>query len=286
MRTTTTTVFGSNLFQLGVFRAEPSRPGEVRESIALSHLIALPRRSGLIRRSGHIDAIAGTDAAVYYNKGCEYQATVLGDGSEETWFIRVDGTALIEVLQRHDPGAVDRPEAPFRLGGGPVAAEHFRHAAELMACVRRGELDTLATDESLAELVRGVIDHGVTTRPASERAARRSSADFSFWTQRLLAERFRENLSLADIAEKIGASPFFLCRAFRFHVGMTMHQYRETLRLRHAVIEMAETKRPLSMIAMSLGYSTQSHFTSAFGRHFGTSPGTMRKRLRGPGSEP
>lgn len=281
MRTTTTTVFGSNLFQLGVFRAEPSRAGEVRESIALSHLIALPRRSGLIRRSGQADAIAGTDAAVYYNKGCEYQATVLGEGSEETWFIRVHERALIEVLQRHDAAAVDRPEAPFRLGTGPVAPEDFRDAAELMARVRRGELDTLATDEALAELVRGLIDHGMATRPASERGMRRSSADFAFWTQRLLAERFRENLSLGEIAEKIGASPFFLCRAFRFHVGMTMHQYRETLRLRQAMIELAESKRSLALIGLGLGYSTQSHFTSAFGRHFGISPGAARGRLKG-----
>lgn len=281
MRTTTTTVFGSNLFQLGVFRAEPSRVGEVRESIALSHLIALPRRAGLIRRSGQADAIAGTDAAVYYNKGCEYQATVLGDGAEETWFIRVDGRALVEAVQRHDASVIDHPEAPFRLGGGPVTPGHFRNAAELMARVRRGELDTLATDEALAELLRGVIDHGMTTRPASEWTDRKSSADFAFWTQRLLAERFRENLSLGEIAEKIGASPFFLCRAFRLHVGMTMHQYRETLRLRQAMIELAESRQSLAMIGLGLGYATQSHFTNAFGRHFGITPGGARRRLRG-----
>lgn len=280
MRTTTTTVFGSNLFQLGVFRAEPSRVGEVRESIALSHLIALPRRSGVVRRSGFPDAVAGTDAAVYYNKGCEYQATVLGDGSEETWFIRVEASALVEAVVRHDPAAADRPEAPFRMGSGPVAPEHFRHAAELMTRIRRAELDTLETDEALAELVRAVIDHGMTRRPASERATRKSAADFAFWTQRLLAERFRENLSLGEIAEKIGASPFFLCRAFRFHVGMTMHQYRETLRLRQAMIELAESRQSLALIGLRLGYSTQSHFTSSFGRHFGISPGAARLRLK------
>lgn len=281
MRTTTTTVFGSNLFQLGVFKAEPSRPGEVRESIALSHLIALPRCSGMVRRSGHADYIAGTDGAVFYNKGCEYKAFILGDGTEETWFIRVDGRALVEVLQRHDAGVVDRPDAPFKLGGGPVGSDHFRQAGELMMRVRHGLLDTLATDEALAELVRGIIDHGVTKRPPSELATRKSSADFAFWTQRLLAERYRENLNLSDIAEKIGASPFFLCRAFRFHVGVTMHQYRETLRLRQAMIELAETKRSIAMIGLGLGYSTQSHFTSAFGRHFGISPGAARQRLRG-----
>ena len=131
MRTTTTTVFGSNLFQLGIFRAEPSREGEVRESIALSHLIALPRRSGLIRRSGQADAI-GRDLMVNgLIRRYRTAEAVEGLRGEEGTFLAcsfwlVD--AYIAIGRRADAEALFDRLLALRNDLGLLAEEYDTHA--------------------------------------------------------------------------------------------------------------------------------------------------------------
>lgn len=114
--------------------------------------------------------------------------------------------------------------------------------------------------------------------------------DHARHVQEFLATRFRDPLSLEDIAARVGVTTYHLCRVFRDATGISINAYRNALRLRASVEELADERASLANLARGLGYCSQSHFTAAFRRCFGTSPGRVRHALRrfgtgdGPGS--
>jgi AraC family transcriptional regulator len=98
----------------------------------------------------------------------------------------------------------------------------------------------------------------------------------------VLAFRFCERLSLADIARLARVSVFHLCRVLRRLTGLALHEYRTELRLRHALGPLEEARPDLTQIALDVGFSSHSHFTETFRREFGLTPSAfIRDRRNG-----
>ena len=91
-----------------------------------------------------------------------------------------------------------------------------------------------------------------------------------------LATHFAGRGSLAEVARALDCSVFHLCRVFRAHTGMTLHEYRNQLRVRHALETIAGGRADLLDVALGLGYSGHSHFTAAFRDAFGAPPSVVR----------
>jgi AraC-like DNA-binding protein len=88
-----------------------------------------------------------------------------------------------------------------------------------------------------------------------------------------------EAVVLIDLSAHVGLSPFHLVRAFRRAVGVPPHSYLESLRIRHAQ-QLLAAELPLAEIAYTVGYSSQSHFTTRFRRIIGVTPGQFRSQKR------
>ncbi len=82
--------------------------------------------------------------------------------------------------------------------------------------------------------------------------------------------------SLNDLATYTGVSPFYLARTFRREAGLPIHQYLLRLRLGTALERMSDPSIRLSAIALDAGFSSPSHFTSAFRKTFGMAPTEWR----------
>jgi AraC family transcriptional regulator len=96
----------------------------------------------------------------------------------------------------------------------------------------------------------------------------------------LLHERFAERLQIGDIAEEVGLHPTYLARAFRQYFRSTPGEYARRLRVEFACRQLADPERPLAQVAQIAGYADQSHFTRAFRRLTGMTPGAYREALR------
>jgi AraC-like DNA-binding protein len=96
---------------------------------------------------------------------------------------------------------------------------------------------------------------------------------------RLLEERFRERVSVAEAARAAGLSRCHFLRAFRANVGLSPHEYLVQCRLRHArrLIALDGGRRSLTEIAIEAGFSDQAHLTRHFRRAFGQTPGQWQR---------
>ncbi|UPG95165.1 helix-turn-helix domain-containing protein [Luteibacter aegosomatissinici] len=83
-------------------------------------------------------------------------------------------------------------------------------------------------------------------------------------------------ISLSDMARAAGLSPMHFAAQFRAATGMRPHDYLLEQRIQRAKQLMAETAYPLYDVALSVGFSTQAHFSTVFRKIAGTTPTRWR----------
>jgi AraC family transcriptional regulator len=92
----------------------------------------------------------------------------------------------------------------------------------------------------------------------------------------LMQTRFRDELSLAEIASSAGISIFHFSRVFRRLVGCAPHQYLILLRLAHADLLLLNTRLSVTEICFESGFRSMEHFIAAFRQRYGQSPRKYR----------
>lgn len=115
--------------------------------------------------------------------------------------------------------------------------------------------------------------------PAVRRRAARSKRALVERTLRYVTAHAGKRVALAEIGRAVGASPAYLTQAFRAIVGVPLYRYEVNLRLARAR-DLVSGYDDLAALALDLGFSSHSHFTSAFRRAYGCTPADFRRRIR------
>jgi AraC family transcriptional regulator len=161
-------------------------------------------------------------------------------------------------------GNLDR--AHDECGGGELLWLAMKLFREIRSTQEDGDL---LLESSLAELVVSVA-----------RVPRENAKDAPQWLGRVrdkLNAEYCERLSLEDLATEAGVHPVHLSRVFRRCKGEGIGEYVHRLRIRAACEQMLTPQRSLAEISLTAGFADQSHFTRAFHRITGMSPGAFRK---------
>lgn len=85
-----------------------------------------------------------------------------------------------------------------------------------------------------------------------------------------------DGVKLDVLATLVGLSSSQLMRSFRRRTGTSPHQYFMRLRLDHARTMIVGGSLPLVDIALTCGFSSQSHLTAIMRREDGLTPGALR----------
>ena len=93
----------------------------------------------------------------------------------------------------------------------------------------------------------------------------------------LLHDRFKERLSLAEVARAADLSPLHLARRFRREYGVTPAGYVRRLQMEYACHRLGFSSVSIADLAQELGFFDQSHFCHAFKRHVGVTPSAYRQ---------
>jgi AraC-like DNA-binding protein len=87
-----------------------------------------------------------------------------------------------------------------------------------------------------------------------------------------LEDHYTENVSLEELAAFVNLSPFHLLRVFRDTVGLPPHSYLTQVRVTHAKHLLLTSMSP-AQVALTVGFTDQSHLTKHFKRIVGVTPG-------------
>jgi AraC family transcriptional regulator len=94
-----------------------------------------------------------------------------------------------------------------------------------------------------------------------------------------LSDEEEGRVALRTVARAVRMSYFHFSRAFKQSMGMTATNYIAERRIERAKKMLEETELPISEIALRSGFSSQSHFTTAFRRLAGATPKAFRAAL-------
>lgn len=84
-----------------------------------------------------------------------------------------------------------------------------------------------------------------------------------------------ERLRLEEIAREVGVTPVYLTQEFSRREGVPLYRYQIRLRLHRSLLELPHCE-DITGLALDLGFSSHSHFTSIFRKTFGLTPSEYR----------
>ncbi len=96
--------------------------------------------------------------------------------------------------------------------------------------------------------------------------------------QEYIEQRWRENLSLSQIAAQVFLSPYHFQRIFKKETGETPKEYLTRIRLENAIqMIRVDLEKSVYDVGLECGFSSQSVFARAFRQRFGVAPTRFRE---------
>ncbi len=155
---------------------------------------------------------------------------------------------------------------------GGVQAETAHEMGDV--CLRK-----IAKAVSRGEPILGVAYETMIGFSEAVRRSKEEKSDLSYVEncKRYIEKNLRKDLRVGDIAPAIGLSRTYLSRLFRQAEEITVQQYIQKEKCRHAARMLQYTDYSISQIAQYFGFSSQSYFGSCFQTWYGMTPNAYRK---------
>ena len=200
--------------------------------------------------------------SVTYKRGGIDHSNYVGRDGLHGVFVELASDSVAELESR----ATGRD---FLLIGSARSRRLVRYIARESALRQPGFELALASllAELLAEVCRFATPHGFGHATWLERA------------REYVEDHFSTPITLAELARHSGVHPVYLAQAFRSRYGMSVGAYVRRVRVERARQQLATDRSSISQVALSAGFTDQSHLTRVFRMHTGTTPARFRKAL-------
>lgn len=277
-------LYQSELVSLGFTHCRPLTDAIGPEYVLTSNVIAFPRRGTFVMHYRGERGVIDPTRVVFHNPGDAFRTSHPGGEGDDCTWMSVSSVLLADAMRRHDPARAERNGHPFPFFHGPCGQRAFLlHRLVYQHLAGRPAPDPVFVEETAAQVLDDVLAttfRALGTRPDRSRPATvRAHADLAEAAKLILATRFRERLTIGTIAGLVHSSPYNLCRIFRAHSGMAIHEYLTQLRLRAALDQLVDSQAPLSDLALEVGFAGHSHLCDAFRRELGMTPSEARRSL-------
>jgi AraC-like DNA-binding protein len=202
-------------------------------------------------------------------EGAEFECAHPACTGDDCTSLRIDAS-LVEDARRDARLGGRAPFPASVLPPVPRVAGALASARRALASGATVDADALAM-EALAAVLRACGAERAATRAPSRRDEDRVRAALD-----LMDAHSQEPWPLADLAARVGASPFHFARAFRAIVGTSPHRYLVDARVRRAAALLLDTRRRITDVAFDVGFGDLSNFVHTFHRAMGATPRDFR----------
>ena len=166
----------------------------------------------------------------------------------------------------------------------PITGRHLPRVAHLMGLIeselRRPSLGSRLMIDGLLRAIAGLLVSN-DTLPADQPAERiYLSPPKLKRVLEFIEANLQESIGLDDLAHAAGLSANHFLRVFKLATGETPYHFLRARRLERARQLLVDNGMPLAELALECGFANQAHFTAAFSREVGISPGRYRRAVR------
>jgi AraC-like DNA-binding protein len=234
--------------------------------------------SGVFRSGGHVHEVAA--GTLFLARPGDVHEIV----SDEADPLAICFWAFTLIPAR-DSAAQPLLEA-FGSPGAPVLSRDVGEVPALleMLATEAGEpksgFDDMASALSRALLVdtaRAFVAHPALT-PAPHVEPGGQAEQLVETMRRYVQDNYGRPVSVRDVVAQVHISERHANRLFRQHTGTTIHAYLTRYRLEVASQRLVDGSRSIKEVAHACGYPDVRHFTTAFRRRWGVTPGEVRAR--------
>jgi AraC family transcriptional regulator len=206
-------------------------------------------------------------------------STGVNSGSRSTSCSAFAVVEIAECLLRHleDLNTTHPHLTDDLLETSPVLSRLAKALSE--AGIEPGDLNGCTENAVRLAIVASLFDLRIS--PPTEPDKKRSVPAMQKWrlirVLKYIDASISDRLALTDLATVAGISRMYFAGQFRAATGVRPHDYVQRRRIEHAQRLLRMSNLPLSEIAQSVGFQTQSHFTTTFKRFVGSTPYRWRR---------
>ncbi|TGQ71154.1 AraC family transcriptional regulator [Mesorhizobium sp. M00.F.Ca.ET.186.01.1.1] len=248
------------------------RHKNAEECTSATHLV-FPYRGVFVRHVGQSDAVAEANQLLFFNEAEPYRISHPVEGGDACLDLVIEEAQLRELA----------PKEQLRTGGSLAFRRQRRRidprAQALVALLRhslsRNITETLQAETLALTLVRRSLGER-TSHVAGASPGRQKLVDRA---KLVLASDLSRRWTLANIAAEVGVSPVYLTQVFQQVEAMPLYRYHLRLRLARA-LDLLGRYDDLTALGLDLGFSSHSHFSSAFRQVYGRTPAEFQRAIK------
>jgi AraC family transcriptional regulator len=247
-----------------VFCSGTCRQKSAEECVCATHLV-FPYRGVYVRHMGQAETVAEANQVVFFNENDPYRVSHPVAGGDGSLSIGIDEATLLELVPADFLHTKD--QALFNRSRMRVDARAQLLSAFVRHRLARGMTETLEAEDLILSLVSRALGKR-TSHAASGSVGRQKLVDRA---KLVLSSDLGRRWTLAEVGGAVGVSPVYLTQVFRQVEGLPLYRYQLQLRLARA-LDLLDNCSDLTGLALDLGFSSYSHFSTAFKRAYGHTP--------------
>ena len=234
--------------------------------------LVFPYRGVYVRHVGRSDSVAEANQLLFFNQGEGYRVSHPVEGGDACLSLKIGETWLRELAQPVD--LRDGAAFAFRRQRLRIDARTQALVALVRHSLKTQGAETLEAETLVLTLVRRALGERTSHAPRGS-SGREKLADRA---KLVLSSDLGRRWTLGDIAAEVGVSPVYLTQVFQQVEGLPLYRYQLRLRLARA-LHILGRYEDLSRLSLDLGFSSHSHFTSAFRQLYGRTPAEFRSSI-------
>jgi len=234
--------------------------------------LVFPYRGVYVRHVGRVDAVAEANQVLFFNEGESYRISHPVSGGDACLSLTLDESLLRELAGRR----LLRAGEVLGFNGQRLRIDPRAQAlvALLRHSLRRNLAETLEGETLVLTLVRRALGERTSHAPRAS-IGRQKLVDRA---KLVISSDLSRRWTLAEIAAEVGGSPVYLTQVFQQVEGVPLYRYQVRLRLARA-LDLLESFDDLTSLGLHLGFSSHSHFSSAFRQAYGRTPAEFRRTV-------
>jgi AraC family transcriptional regulator len=244
------------------------------EEFAAATEMVFPYRGVYVRHLENGQAVAEANQVLFFNLAEGYRVSHPVPGGDASLSLAISEPQLRELAPR-----------TFLRDGTTLAFRQQRlridaRAQALVALVRHSLRQNIAETLQAESLALTLVQRALglrTTHAAGASVGRQLLVDRA---KLVLTSDLARRWTLAEIAAEVRCSPVYLTQVFQQVEGLPLYRYQLRLRLARALDLLAQYD-DLTVLGLDLGFSSHSHFSSAFREAYGRSPSEFRQSALG-----